>query len=219
MQTIFNGGVGMSEKKYIDVDLLKSELRDLNESKRLCYMGVFDVINSRILYLRKLKCGGINMMTDEQTIKALEHCVKTEFISDCAKCEMFTFDCQDILIENALDIIKRQKAENEELRSDKIIAERHEKDARDLFVDCTRQLEEAKAEIERLKRGVTFTFTIEDFESIKETVISSFDNKIKLEAIKEFAEKLKKRFYLSAGRCVVDVYHIDNLVKEMEEEA
>ncbi len=37
----------------------------------------------------------------------------------------------------------------------------------------------------------------------------------KSEAIKEFAEKLKKRFYLSAGRCVVDVYHIDNLLKEM----
>ena len=40
---------------------------------------------------------------------------------------------------------------------------------------------------------------------------------IKSEAIKEFAEKLKKRFYLCAGRCVVDVYHIDNLVKEMTE--
>lgn len=39
----------------------------------------------------------------------------------------------------------------------------------------------------------------------------------KSEAIKEFAEKLKKRFYLCAGRCVVDVYHIDNLVKEMTE--
>lgn len=39
---------------------------------------------------------------------------------------------------------------------------------------------------------------------------------IKSKAIKEFAERLKKRFYLSAGRCVVDVYHIENLVKEME---
>lgn len=37
----------MSEKKYIDVDLLKSELKDLNESERLCYMGVFDIINSQ----------------------------------------------------------------------------------------------------------------------------------------------------------------------------
>ena len=39
----------------------------------------------------------------------------------------------------------------------------------------------------------------------------------KSEAIKEFAEKLKKRFYLSAGRCVVDVYHIDKLAREMTE--
>lgn len=48
-----------------------------------------------------------------------------------------------------------------------------------------------KAEIEGLKRGVTFTFTIEDFESIKETIISNIDNKIKSEAIKEFAEELE----------------------------
>ncbi len=34
-------------KKYIDVDLLKSELQDLNESERLYYMGVFDIINSQ----------------------------------------------------------------------------------------------------------------------------------------------------------------------------
>ena len=37
----------MSEKKYIDVDLLKSELEDLDKSGRLYYMGVFDVINSQ----------------------------------------------------------------------------------------------------------------------------------------------------------------------------
>lgn len=37
----------MSKKKYIDVDLLKSELKDLNESERLYYMGVFDIINSQ----------------------------------------------------------------------------------------------------------------------------------------------------------------------------
>lgn len=34
-------------KKYIDVDLAKSELEDLDESGRLYYMGVFDVINSQ----------------------------------------------------------------------------------------------------------------------------------------------------------------------------
>lgn len=157
-------------------------------------------------------------MTDEQIIKALEYCSTDVRENTCPKCAFYKkHRCSTLMLNAVSDLINRQKADSEELRSDKIIAERHEKDARDLFVDCTRQLEEAKAEIERLKRGVTFTFTIEDFESIKETVISSLDNKIKLEAIKEFAEKLKKRFYLSAGRCVVDVYHIDNLVKEMTE--
>ena len=34
-------------KKYIDADLLKSDLEALNESDRLFYMGVFDVINSQ----------------------------------------------------------------------------------------------------------------------------------------------------------------------------
>lgn len=34
-------------KKYIDADLAKSELEDLDESGRLYYMGVFDVINSQ----------------------------------------------------------------------------------------------------------------------------------------------------------------------------
>ena len=55
-------------------------------------------------------------MTDNEIIKALECCVKTEFISDCAKCEMFAIDCKDILIENALDLINRQKAEIESLK-------------------------------------------------------------------------------------------------------
>lgn len=132
-------------------------------------------------------------------------------------------DCEVELPEEGLDLINRQKAENKELRFDKIIAERHEKDARDLFVDCTRQLEEAKAEIERLKRGVTFTFTIEDFESIKETVISSLDNKIKSEAIKEFAERLKEKCYEDFQETyeMLSPYvtddDIDNLVKEMTE--
>lgn len=34
-------------KKYIDADLLKSDLKNINESERLYYMGVFDVINSQ----------------------------------------------------------------------------------------------------------------------------------------------------------------------------
>lgn len=76
-----------------------------------------------------------------------------------------------------------------------------------------------KAEIERLKEcpkciyeydGNTTEYCVQGPCSNFKTV-----EQIKYEAYKEFAEKLKKRFYLCAGRCVVNVYHIDNLVKEM----
>ena len=136
-----------------------------------------------------------NTMTDEDTIKALKSCACWENDETCDECPANTYDfnCTNRMAKSALNLANRYEAKIEELRSDKIIAERREKDARELFVDCTMQLKEAKAEIERLKRGVTFTFTIEDFESIKETIISSLDNKIKSEAIKEFAERLCKR--------------------------
>ena len=58
---------------------------------------------------------------------------------------------------------------------------------KDVFDLINRQ----KAEIEKLKRGVTFTLTIEDLENIKETIISNIDNKIKTEAIKDLAEELE----------------------------
>lgn len=180
-------------------------------------------------------------MTDEQIIKALERCFTRGFDeSTCYECPFYTATakCTEDLRDSALDLISRQKAEIEELYSDKIIAETHEKAAKDLFVDCVKQREEAKAEIERLKRGVTFTFTIEDFNSIKETVISRLDNEIKAEAIKEFAERLKSKldnleFRTKTHRKTVPtkfcddnvnwVLHecvpsdIDNLVKEMTE--
>ena len=76
-----------------------------------------------------------------------------------------------------------------------------------------------KAEIERLKEcpkciyeydGKTTEYCVQGPCSNFKTV-----EQIKSEAYKEFAEKLKKRFYLCAGRCVVNVYHIDSLLKEM----
>lgn len=67
-----------------------------------------------------------------------------------------------------------------------------------------------KAEIERTEKELTEY-------KLRLKMSECTVDEIKSEAIKEFAEKLKKRFYLSAGRCVVDVYHIDNLVKEMTE--
>ena len=55
-------------KKYIDVDLLKSELEDLNESERLYYMGIFDVINSQpAADVEEVKHGKWENMTDVES--------------------------------------------------------------------------------------------------------------------------------------------------------
>ena len=166
-------------------------------------------------------------MTDEQIIKAVE--IAKGALSD-GDIDMETFTA----LNNAINFINRQKAENEELRSDKIIAERHEKDARDLFVDCTRQLEEATAEIERLKKRNTLLL------KNKCKDINTARKIIKSEAIKEFAERLKSKldnleFRTKTYRKTVPtkfcednvnwVLHecvprdIDNLVKEMTEES
>lgn len=125
--------------------------------------------------------------TDEQIIKALECCVKTEFISDCAKCKMFAFDCKDIFIENALDLINRQKAEIEEL----------------------------KTEIERKKNQNTLLLK----KKCKD--INTARKIIKSEAIKDFAERLKKHSFVDTlsldGKETVYVDDIDRLVKEIQE--
>lgn len=102
-------------------------------------------------------------MTDEQIINGFRHLLKNQ-MNRLSVVEKLV--CGDII-----DLINRQKAKIEELHSDKIIAETHERAAKDLFVDCTRQLEETKAEIERLLQKL---------------------QQAKSEAIKDFAERLCK---------------------------
>ena len=146
-------------------------------------------------------------MTDNEIMKALECCTKTEFISDCAKCEMFAFDCKDILIENALDLINRQKAEVERLE-DKI------------FV-LENDLEKAENLSDALGNDIDIKLNyIYDLEEKIETVES--------EAIKECLEKVKnyiKTHCNPYGKPDFDydtsikiLNFIDNLVKEMTEE-
>lgn len=123
----------------------------------------------------------------------------------------------DDFSKSVLDLINRQKIESNKYRnrvqSQKgEITRLHKKVA-----ELTAELEEQKAEIERLNEKITAKdesnyYFMGQLRLAREKLLTA-----KFEAIKEFAEKLKKRFYLSAGRCVVDVYHIDNLVKEMAE--
>lgn len=167
-------------KKYIDVDLLKSELEDLDEIGRLYYMGVFDIINSQpIVDAKEVRHGKWERRIVEKNDVA-------EMKSVCTECG-------------------KTNKRYEPPYCPHCGAKMDGKDARNLFVDCTEQLKKAEAEIERLKKNIDGLniFTTNHMKVIR------------LQAIKEFAEKLKKRFYLIAGRCVVDVYHIDNLVKEM----
>lgn len=133
-------------------------------------------------------------MTYEQIIKALEYCCgNITFNSDCfphgnyyvslpegGNGDMLWY--RQLLMKNALELIKRQKTENEELRERISYLEES--------IDCSRK--EYNQLLQKLQQA-------------------------KSEAIKEFAERLKKRFYLLNGRCVVDIPQINNLVKEMTE--
>ena len=68
-------------------------------------------------------------MTDNEIIKALKGNILNAKSIDCK-----VWSVELYKIEEALDLINRQNAEIEELYSDKIIAETHEKAAKDLFV-------------------------------------------------------------------------------------
>jgi len=57
-------------------------------------------------------------MTDKQVIKALECCVAKENCEEvsceiCPYCRVY--DCKEVMLKNAIDLINRQKAENDRL--------------------------------------------------------------------------------------------------------
>lgn len=109
-----------------------------------------------------------------------------------------------------LDLINRQK---EEIESLKIAIEV----TRDNLGDARAELQKAEAEIERLKKILGGTSKV-----LSETCAG-----VRVEAIKEFAERLKESafscdvsFGFGREHCeeAVTVLEIDNLVKEMTEE-
>ena len=127
-------------------------------------------------------------MTDNEIIKRLERCVKRGNRN---------YDTDIVL-----DLIYRQKAEIENAKAEIKI--------------CAEVIERQDTEIERLKTAFENSQKTSKYWHKKCGELVEEIQTAQAEAIKEFAEKLKKRFYLCAGRCVVDVYNIDNLVKEYE---
>ena len=117
-------------------------------------------------------------MTDNEIIKALECCPRGIGMK-CEKCPMFrTNDCMSKLHVNTLDLINRQKTENENLKVEN-------QSLRSAANSLKMHYEKAQAEIERLKESLNIEL---------ENFATEYDNKIKAEAYKEFAERLKAVF-------------------------
>lgn len=125
--------------------------------------------------------------TDEEIIKALECCIKSETLEDCLKSKCpFSKEC---------DLINRQKAEYENLDT-KLKAMRGAANS-------------YKAENERLN---------EIIKNCHKEILQKCDscnNRIKTEAYKEFAERLKKETLSDRGYDILQQGTIDNILKEM----
>ena len=139
-------------------------------------------------------------MTDNEIIKALE-CLEGEMIlcKDCSYVNYAHFDCKRQAAKDALDLINRQKAEIENCYE---FIEQLKK-ARNIWDDkCTHQ----NAEIERLQK-------------LLDDKCDRCIAKDKVEAVKEFAERLKNEITIrtthSKEQDKLVLFYIDNLVKEM----
>ncbi len=135
-------------------------------------------------------------MTDNDIIKALDICGHLESCADCQFGDLEGIDkCMHTLYLNALDLIKRQKAHIETMESN----------LKFVRGTATRLIDEN----ERLTKA------IDNYEACLVSV-----EKIKANAIKEFAERLKAYLLLrSHGQMsVVSFENIDDLVKEITEE-
>lgn len=138
----------------------------------------------------------INNFSDMKIIKALECCI----IGDCDNCSFYeTRELCPNLILFVSDLIKRQEAEVEKLKS------KNSNLTSDLS-SLRNDLSSAKAKIERLRA------TVDSF-----TDIGKLYSEIKAEAYREFAERVKLEFYYEFDELIPSIMsdRIDNLLKEL----
>lgn len=120
--------------------------------------------------------------TDEEVIKALEHCTSSTTSEACNGCPFYDTDVciemDNALNIYALDLINRQRAElkalkmdNDQLQSDIVNATMN-------LESVQHELDKARAEIERLQKYNT------------DIAFKHYND-----GIKEFAERLKERFF------------------------
>ena len=195
-------------------------------------------------------------MTDNEIIKALECCKMPVGSGACNGCPLKTVrdslrkedtkSCTTILLENALDLINRQKAELKKKDTEIDILIRKKETLRDEISELRAEIDHykgviklleqdvatANAEVERLKYTVARCRTeIQACDNDYKRACAERDarivtnNFIKAEAYKEFAERLKGKcknplFPLDAYETFLQgqlIREIDTLVKELTE--
>lgn len=159
-------------------------------------------------------------MTDNEIIKALEHCLYKEHRqSKCTECKYVT-GCKPYLMRESLDLINRQKAEIEKLQTTLFKKE----DLMQMLFEQKQayydELVSAKAKIERLDK-----LTIEQHREIDR--LYDYVQYTRAEAIKEFAERLKESaidadvysgYRKELFEKAVTVIEINRILEEMTEE-
>lgn len=148
-------------------------------------------------------------MTDNDIIKALGCCIAGGE-DDCLLCPLYSKKhCTYEKDSYIADLINRQKAEIEGLQS--VNADFHE--SLRLAAEANKDMQ---AEVERYKKYYEAMETELDSFRKDQAEVRFLKNRIRAEAIKEFAERLTERIFNCS---LVDVYeHIDNLVNEMTED-
>ena len=141
----------------------------------------------------------MNKLTDAEIVKALEMCNDKK--GKCTDCPIYQHSarCISVLVENAFDLINRQKAE----------IERYKKVVGELTIS-----EDGESAI--LLDDHTTEYIKKDLHKIFMTMARK---QSRAEAIKEFAERLKTETFLAKAKGSVEhvlwIDEIDNLVKEM----
>lgn len=142
-------------------------------------------------------------MTDEQIIKALEH--------NASKCKFYEGGYDGGLFESTLNLINRQKARIKELE------EKHAKDERVLNDRVQESVNAVSKADQKYICALERSIAAKDVK--RERLLQKLQQ-AQSEAIKEFAERLKRKIWHS-GWCnfemTITPEIITNLVKEMTE--
>lgn len=144
-------------------------------------------------------------LTDEQIIKALECCRDCK-CKDCPCYNKEADGCKELDEQDILDLINRKDAEIERLQ--------HE------ILSCNTKIQVLQEVKEQLEKDVFNAQMNCDSIAYEYELLKQEKTVVQLEAIKEFAEKLKCRShrFKTIDRIFVDCIpldYIDNLVKEM----